>query len=409
MGFFCIAKYGNTAFNLQPFYPPRPSGTPQEGNSLVRPPCLPRLVGGNVRATVSDIKEPSGGGFTTNTITAASFYPFGFMEEGRFFGSSNRWGFGGHEKDDEVRGIGNRLSFGDYGYDPRKAMRQNIDPLIGKYPGFSSYLAFGDNPIMFSDPDGREIILNGFDDPEKSTDKIFGEWMVSPEGKAYLAQFAKKDQILKVGGKEVKFDKDGDFHKAKIDAVYTTKYMGDEASQLNLFDYEGTKTVPIVGGRYQVEVLFNKSLHTVEPLHKAFRESPNDYTYNLLLLDRLGTIVHENYVHQLFVTEAIIKYGFDWYHKQERANQQDALLGLYSQLFGLYKSTNIELFFHIQRLKEEAFPMLRNFSNNYNLGLTSEDIWNLGVLNHCWTQYLSVKNINDLKKSNNKVLSKINN
>ncbi len=112
---------------------------------------------GNVRATVSDIKEPSGGGFLTNTITAASFYPFGFMEEGRFFFSgSNRWGFGGHEKDDEVRGTGNRLSFGDYGYDPRKAMRQNIEPLIGKYPGFSSYLAFGDNPIVFADPMGLD-------------------------------------------------------------------------------------------------------------------------------------------------------------------------------------------------------------------------------------------------------------
>ena len=135
--------------------------------------ACPDLSGGIVRATVSDIKEPSGGGFLTNTITAASFYPFverseiptafqfhktigRFMEEGRFFGSSNRWGFNGMEKDDKIKGAGNSLSFGDYGYDPRKAMRQNIEPLIGKYPGFSSYLAFGDNPIVFADPMGLD-------------------------------------------------------------------------------------------------------------------------------------------------------------------------------------------------------------------------------------------------------------
>jgi hypothetical protein len=57
---------------------------------------------------------------------------------GRTFGSGlYRYGFNGHENDNEINGTGNHLSFGDYGYDPRLGRRWNIDPLASKYPGFS--------------------------------------------------------------------------------------------------------------------------------------------------------------------------------------------------------------------------------------------------------------------------------
>lgn len=38
-------------------------------------------------------------------------------------GDGYRFGFNGWEKDDEIKGSGNHLSFGDYGYDPRTGRR----------------------------------------------------------------------------------------------------------------------------------------------------------------------------------------------------------------------------------------------------------------------------------------------
>jgi hypothetical protein len=66
-----------------------------------------------------------------------------------------RFAFGGHENDNEVKGTGNHLSFGDYGYDTRLGRRWNRDPQFYRSAGFSPYSVFGDNPIYFADPDGN--------------------------------------------------------------------------------------------------------------------------------------------------------------------------------------------------------------------------------------------------------------
>jgi len=59
-----------------------------------------------------------------------NYYPFGMIKPGMYYKSdSYRFGFGGHEKDDEVKGSGNHLSFGDMGYDPRIGRRWRPDPL----------------------------------------------------------------------------------------------------------------------------------------------------------------------------------------------------------------------------------------------------------------------------------------
>jgi hypothetical protein len=76
-----------------------------------------------------------------------------------FRGEKYRYSFDGHEKVDELKGAGNHLSFGDYGYDPRIGKRWNIEPLIKKYPSHSSYLVFANNPIFFADPNGKDIII----------------------------------------------------------------------------------------------------------------------------------------------------------------------------------------------------------------------------------------------------------
>jgi len=87
----------------------------------------------------------------------------------RSWSGGYRFGFGGHGKDDEVKGSGNHLAFGDYGLDTRLGRRWNVEPKIDKYPSNSSYLVFANNPILFADPDGKDIIVlaHGYrgDDP----------------------------------------------------------------------------------------------------------------------------------------------------------------------------------------------------------------------------------------------------
>jgi hypothetical protein len=74
----------------------------------------------------------------------------------QFSSNSYRYGFGGHEKDDEVKGTGNHLSFGDYGYDTRLGRRWRTDPLAHEMPSWSPYSTFLCNPIRYVDVDGRK-------------------------------------------------------------------------------------------------------------------------------------------------------------------------------------------------------------------------------------------------------------
>lgn len=62
-----------------------------------------------------------------------------------------RFGFGSHEKDNEVHGEANWYTFGDYGYDPRVVQRPRTDPEAASTPSWSPYRAFKDNPIIYTD------------------------------------------------------------------------------------------------------------------------------------------------------------------------------------------------------------------------------------------------------------------
>jgi RHS repeat-associated protein len=122
---------------------------------------------GNVRVVISDFKSgrdrtgDSKADFYLAKVTSFSDYgPFGELLEGRtWMANGYRYGFGGHEKDDEIKGAGNHLSFGDYGYDPRLGRRWNVDPMAIEMPGTSPYSYAYNNPILLKDPDGKLPIL----------------------------------------------------------------------------------------------------------------------------------------------------------------------------------------------------------------------------------------------------------
>lgn len=96
--------------------------------------------------------------FEADVWTASDYYPFGMEMVGRTMASGDfRYGYQNWEKDDEIKGSGNHLSFGDYGYDPRLGRRWNIDPIASKYPDLSPYHFTGNNPIRFVDFDGEDF------------------------------------------------------------------------------------------------------------------------------------------------------------------------------------------------------------------------------------------------------------
>lgn len=78
---------------------------------------------------------------------------------GRQFNNGNyRYGFNGQEKDDEVKGVGNSLDFGDRMLDTRLGRWFSPDPLYKKYPGISAFTFCADNPIYWKDKGGRDLI-----------------------------------------------------------------------------------------------------------------------------------------------------------------------------------------------------------------------------------------------------------
>src|SRR5690625_3213593 len=73
-------------------------------------------------------------------------------------GDRYRFGFNGMLKDNEWAGMGTHLDFGARIYDSRVGRWLSVDPLASKYPGISTYAFVANSPMMFVDPDGREII-----------------------------------------------------------------------------------------------------------------------------------------------------------------------------------------------------------------------------------------------------------
>ena len=73
-------------------------------------------------------------------------------------GSSNeyRYGFGGKEKDDEIKGEGNQYDYGFRIYDPRISKFLSRDPLAKSFPHYTPYQYAGNTPIQAIDLDGLE-------------------------------------------------------------------------------------------------------------------------------------------------------------------------------------------------------------------------------------------------------------
>lgn len=87
--------------------------------------------------------------------------PFGSLLPGRNYSSdSYRFGFNGQEKDDEVFGsTGTSYDFGERMLDSRLGRWLSMDPKAEKYPHSSPYASMGNNPLIFIDEKGEDIVV----------------------------------------------------------------------------------------------------------------------------------------------------------------------------------------------------------------------------------------------------------
>ncbi|MEO8666753.1 MAG: RHS repeat-associated core domain-containing protein, partial [Ignavibacteria bacterium] len=121
---------------------------------------------GNVLATVSDRRIQVDGNsdglvdsYKADIVSPNDYYPGGMQMPGRTYqtgSTSYRYGFNGKEIDNEVKGTGNQIDYGNRIYDPRLGRFLSVDPLQKKFPALSTYQFSGDNPIATIDLDGLE-------------------------------------------------------------------------------------------------------------------------------------------------------------------------------------------------------------------------------------------------------------
>ncbi len=80
------------------------------------------------------------------------------MPNRSFSASSYKYGFNGKEKDEEVKGEGNSLDFGDRIFDSRLGRWLGIDKKHTEYVSISTYAFSMNSPIQLKDIDGNLLV-----------------------------------------------------------------------------------------------------------------------------------------------------------------------------------------------------------------------------------------------------------
>ena len=76
-------------------------------------------------------------------------------------GDKYRFGFGNHEKLNEISGIGNTIDMGDRWLDTRLGRTPKLDKATKEYPSISPYAYVMNTPIWAKDPDGKRVYFVG--------------------------------------------------------------------------------------------------------------------------------------------------------------------------------------------------------------------------------------------------------
>ncbi len=128
---------------------------------------------GNVLTVISDnkIADDVSAGLATSykarVISQSDYYPFGLEMKGRAFSAGSegyRFGFNGMEKE---KALGGKTDFGARLYDAAVGRWWSVDPLAAKLPNLTPYNFVANSPLLFVDPDGKILEINGVTEEAK--------------------------------------------------------------------------------------------------------------------------------------------------------------------------------------------------------------------------------------------------
>jgi len=83
--------------------------------------------------------------------------------------------------------------FGARYYNNKLGVWLSVDPLAEKYPGWNPYNYTKNNPVVFYDPDGREIRYKGTQEEQKRQKEIVAKIEKTLAGKEIVNELSKKD------------------------------------------------------------------------------------------------------------------------------------------------------------------------------------------------------------------------
>jgi RHS repeat-associated protein len=142
--------------------------------------------------------------------------------------------------DNEIKSSNNYLSFNGYGYDPKTGRRWRPDPKESEYPFISPYAYALNSPLLFIDPDGRDVIVafGGIDynhsgDAGSALDLVnnLKVWAEANKIEDFDAEPFASDWFDNAHDKALKFIEDNYSEGEKI-IIYGYSWGGDNAVEL---------------------------------------------------------------------------------------------------------------------------------------------------------------------------------
>jgi RHS repeat-associated protein len=178
-------------------------------------------------------------------------------------GKSYRFSFNGKENDNEVKGIGNSLDFDARIYDSRLGRWLSRDPDESKYPGFSTYSTFMNNPLNIIDPTGR----GGVASVEKDES---GKTYIKVVSVIYIYSDIVSEQRLLLAAEQLQININDQWNHPDCAPNATTHYKGE--------------VVPLV---FEVTVIVTDRGNAQEKANLAFAQK--DYKVNFIKIVDKGT------------------------------------------------------------------------------------------------------------------------
>ena len=197
--------------------------------------------------------------------------------------SKYRFGFGGHEKDDEIyNSSGSSYTGHFWQYDSRLGRRWNRDPKPN--PSISQYATFADNPILYSDPLGDTIKIRGTAKFIYNTQKNLQMIRATDIGRDLIAALEKSQQVFTV---------------SEAHSIYGNEY--DDRINNVRYDDNPWFWSDVEGGVYtSLQALSHELWHAFDDLKGRITRYKDELSYGEAKATEQGAVRFANYMRTVY-------------------------------------------------------------------------------------------------------------